>query len=537
MSGWESYYKTVGDEGAEEQEENLEANGDYKYSGRDNKLTPFDMSIQCIRSVYISKILSSDRDLLTVMFYDTEKDKNSDNPGTKQILELDQFKGQQGQKCFQDLMGHKADYSLSEVLWVCANLFSDVQFKMSHKRITLFTNEDKPHGNDSAKASQARTKTGIFLDLMYMKKPGGFDIPLFHRYISSIAEDEHLRVHFEESSKLEDLLQKVHAKETKNRLKLKLNKDIVISVDIYNLVQKALKPHPIKLYQETNEPAKTKTQTFNSNTGSLLLPSDTKRSQILWESQIILEKEEIQELNLLDNPGLMLVGFKPLVLLKKHHYPRPSLFMYPEESLVIGSSTLFSNLLIKCLEKEVEHSPSYFVEEELDDQKIQVTPPGFQLVLLPFADVKRKMSFTEKVMATPEQVDKMKAIIPKLHFTYRSDSFENLVLQQHLKNLESLVLDLMEAEQAVNLTLPKVEAMNKRLSSLVDEFKELVYSPDYNPEGKVTKIKHNNKGSRSKNQGGVFRRGAEDPHQQGQLLKETLNMERKKLLPAITKTH
>ncbi|XP_021522829.1 X-ray repair cross-complementing protein 6 [Aotus nancymaae] len=553
MSGWESYYKTEGDEEAEEQEEeNLEASGDYKYSGRDSliflvdasramfesqsedELTPFDMSIQCIQSVYISKIISSDRDLLAVVFYGTEKDKNSvnfkniyvlqelDNPGAKRILELDQFKGQQGQKRFQELMGHGSDYSLSEVLWVCANLFSDVQFKMSHKRIMLFTNEDNPHGNDSAKASRARTKagdlrdTGIFLDLMHLKKPGGFDISLFYRDIISIAEDEDLRVHFEESSKLEDLLRKVRAKETRkralSRLKLKLNKDIVISVGIYNLVQKALKPPPIKLYRETNEPVKTKTRTFNTSTGGLLLPSDTKRSQIYGSRQIILEKEETEELKRFDDPGLMLMGFKPLALLKKHHYLRPSLFVYPEESLVIGSSTLFSALLIKCLEKEVaalcrytprRNIPPYFValvpqDEELDDQKIQVTPPGFQLVFLPFADDKRKMPFTEKIMATPEQVDKMKAIVEKLRFTYRSDSFENPVLQQHFRNLEALALDLMEPEQAVDLTLPKVEAMNKRLGSLVDEFKELVYPPDYNPEGKVTKRKHDNEGSGSK---------------------------------------
>ncbi|KAK2110923.1 X-ray repair cross-complementing protein 6 [Saguinus oedipus] len=511
MSGWESYYKTEGDEEAEEQEEeNLEASGDYKYSGRDSlmflvdasramfesqsedELTPFDMSIQCIQSVYISKIISSDRDLLAVVFY-----------GAKRILELDQFKGQQGQKRFQELMGHGSDYSLSEVLWVCANLFSDVQFKMSHKRIMLFTNEDNPHGNDSAKASRARTKagdlrdTGIFLDLMHLKKPGGFDISLFYRDIISIAEDEDLRVHFEESSKLEDLLRKVRAKETRkralSRLKLKLNKDIVISVGIYNLVQKALKPPPIKLYRETNEPVKTKTRTFNTSTGGLLLPSDIKRSQIYGSHQIILEKEETEELKRFDDPGLMLMGFKPVVMLKKHHYLRPSLFVYPEESLVIGSSTLFSVLLIKCLEKEVaalcrytprRNIPPYFValvpqNEELDDQKIQVTPPGFQLVFLPFADDKRKMPFTEKIMATPEQVDKMKAIVEKLHFTYRSDSFENPVLQQHFRNLEALALDLMEPEQAVDLTLPKVEAMNKRL-------------------GKVTKRKHDNEGSGSK---------------------------------------
>lgn len=551
MSEWESYYKTEGEE-EEEEEQSPDTNGEYKYSGRDSliflvdtsramfesqgedELIPFDMSIQCIQSVYTSKIISSDRDLLAVVFYGTEKDKNSvnfkniyvlqdlDNPGAKRVLELDRFKGQQGKKHFRDTIGHGSDYSLSEVLWVCANLFSDVQFKMSHKRIMLFTNEDDPHGNDSAKACRARTKasdlrdTGIFLDLMHLKKRGGFDVSLFYRDIISIAEDEDLGVHFEESSKLEDLLRKVRAKETKkrvlSRLKFKLGKDVALMVGVYNLVQKANKPFPVRLYRETNEPVKTKTRTFNVNTGSLLLPSDTKRSLTFGTRQIVLEKEETEELKRFDEPGLILMGFKPMVMLKNHHYLRPSLFLYPEESLVNGSSTLFSALLTKCVEKEViavcrytarKNVSPYFValvpqEEELDDQNIQVTPAGFQLVFLPYADDKRKVPFTEKVMANPEQIDKMKAIVQKLRFTYRSDSFENPVLQQHFRNLEALALDMMESEQVVDLTLPKVEAIKKRLGSLADEFKELVYPPGYNPEGKIAKRKADNEGSASK---------------------------------------
>ncbi|XP_032202015.1 X-ray repair cross-complementing protein 6 isoform X4 [Mustela erminea] len=393
---------------------------------------------------------------------------------------------------------------------------------MSHKRIMLFTNEDDPHGLDSAKASRARTKagdlrdTGIFLDLMHLKKRGGFDISLFYQDIISTAEDEDLGVHFEESSKLEDLLRKVRAKETKKRvlcrLKFKLSKDIALTVGMYNMVQKAVKPPPVRLYRETNEPVKSKTRTFNVNTGSLLLPSDTKRSQSYGSREIVLEKEETEELKRFDEPGLILIGFKPLTMLKKHHHLRPSLFVYPEESLVNGSSTLFHALLTKCLEKEVmavcrytarQNIPPYFVallpqEEELDKQKIQVTPPGFQLVFLPYADDKRKVPFTEKVMANPEQIDKMKAIVQKLRFNYRSDSFENPVLQQHFRNLEALALDLMEPEQVVDLTLPKIEAIDKRLGFLVSEFKELVYPPDYNPEGKVSKRKQDDEGSGSK---------------------------------------
>lgn len=50
----------------------------------------------------------------------------------------------------------------------------------------------------------------------------------------------------------------------------------------------------------------------------------------------MLEKEETEELKRFDEPGLILMGFKPMVMLKNHHYLRPSLFLYPEESLVNG---------------------------------------------------------------------------------------------------------------------------------------------------------------------------------------------------------
>lgn len=59
---------------------------------------------------------------------------------------------------------------------------------------------------------------GIFLDLMHLKKRGGFDISLFYRDIISVAEDEDIGIHFEESSKLENLLRKVRAKETRKRV-------------------------------------------------------------------------------------------------------------------------------------------------------------------------------------------------------------------------------------------------------------------------------------------------------------------------------
>nr|XP_020643539.1 X-ray repair cross-complementing protein 6 isoform X2 [Pogona vitticeps] len=543
MSDWVSYYKNEDDEEEEEQNEEVETIGEYKYSGRDtlvflvdasramfdcydnSDLSPFDMTIRCIQNVYTNKIISHDRDLVGVVFYGTEQHKNSvdfkhiyvlqdlDNPGAKRVLELAKYKGKEGQALFRKSFGHSADYSLGEALWICSNLFSDIRLKMSHKRIMLFTNEDNPHGQDSAKAKFARTKatdlreTGIYLDLMHLKKPGGFDISLFYRDIINSAEDEDSGVQFEESGKLEDLMKKVRAKETRKRSLARLNfylgKDVAFTVGIFNLVQRAFKQPPVKLYRETNEPVKTKTRTFNRETGSLLLPSDTKRAQVYGNRQIVLEKEETEEVKRFDSPGLYLIGFKPLVMLKRHHHIRPAQFIYPDESLINGSTTLFSALLTKCLEKGVmaickyiprQNTPPRFValvpqEEQLDEQNVQIAPAGFHLIFLPYADDKRKIDFTEKVPANQEQVDKMKEIVQKLRFKYRSESFENPVLQQHYMNLEALALDLMEPEKVEDLTVPKTEVMEHRLGNLVEEFKQLVYPPGYDPDGRVTKRK------------------------------------------------
>nr|XP_009487348.1 PREDICTED: X-ray repair cross-complementing protein 5-like [Pelecanus crispus] len=225
-----------------------------------------------------------------------------------------------------------------------------------------------------------------------------------------------------------------------------------------------------------------------------------------------MEKEETEELKRFDSPGLFLIGFKPLSMLKHHHHIKPSQFIHPEESLVNGSTTLFNALLMKCLEKEVmalcrytarRNTPPRFValvpqEEEVDEQKVQIAPPGFHMIFLPYADDKRNVDFTEKVPASREQVDKMKEIIQKLRFRYRPDSFENPVLQQHFRNLEALALDMMEPEQAEDLTMPKAEKMNCRVGNLVEEFKQLVYPPDYDPDGKAVKRKQASDGQTEK---------------------------------------
>ncbi|XP_036428762.1 X-ray repair cross-complementing protein 6 [Colossoma macropomum] len=540
MADWDAYYRNEDDE--VEQEEGEESAGDYKYGGRDSLVflvdaskemfvkgedgepSNFDMTMQCVRSVYTSKIISSDKDLVALVFYGTEQSKNPrnsfkhvyvyhdlDSPGARWVQEIDSLRGEKGAQLAAETMGlgGSGETSLGDALWCCSNLYSDIKLRLSHKRLMIFTCRDNPHGGDSARDRQARTKavdlkeTGVVIDLMHLTKPGGFDVSLFFCDIVSPPEDDgELGLQLEPCGKLEDLQKRVRAKEMKkraqSRLTFSLGEGMNVAVGVYVLARTATKPPAVRLYRETNEPVRTKTRLFHTQNGSLLLPSDTKRAQVYGNKQIVMEKDEVDEIKKFDDPGLVLIGFKPVDRLKLHHHIRPALFVYPEEDQVTGSSCVFTALLQKCSEKNVfalckytprRNTPPRFValvpQREVLDGQVQAVPPGFHAIFLPYADDIRTLDVHECPTASDEQVQKMKEIVHKLRFKYRSDAFENPVLQQHFRNLEALALDMLAPEAIEDFTMPKVQMMDERLGPLVQEFKDLVYPADYNPEGKT----------------------------------------------------
>ncbi|KAA0725242.1 X-ray repair cross-complementing protein 5 [Triplophysa tibetana] len=515
MAEWNEFYQNEDDDAEQDEEE---SGGDYKVSGRDSLVflvdaskemfvkgengesSNFDMTMQCVRSVYTSKIISSDKDLVALVFYGTKESKNPknsfknvyvyhdlDSPGAQRVQDVDKLRGEKGAQLAAEVMG-SGQTSLGDALWCCSNLYSDIKLRLSHKRLMIFTCRDNPHGGDSAKDRQTRTKandlkeTGVVIDLMHLTKPDGFDVSLFFCDIVSAPEDEsELGLQYEPSGKLEDLQKRVRAKELKKRaqtrLKFSLGGGVDLAVGVYVLARTARKPSAVRLYRESNEPVRTKTRLFHTHNGSLLLPSDTKRAQVYGKKQIVMEKNEVDEIKKFDDPGLILMGFKPMDRLKLHHHIRPSLFMYPEEDQISGRYIPRRN------------TPPRFValvpqREELDQSQTQTTPPGFHVIFLPFADDIRTLDVQECPTASDEQVNKMKEIVHKLRFKYRSDAFENPVLQQHYRNLEALALDMLAPETIEDLTMPKVEMIDGRIGSLAQEFKDLVYPLHYNPEGK-----------------------------------------------------
>lgn len=61
-----------------------------------------------------------------------------------------------------------------------------------------------------------------------------------------------------------------------------------------------------------------------------------------------MEKDEVAEIKKFDDPGLVLIGFKPMSKLKVHHHIRPAVFIYPEEDQVSGQFVKDKGKLKPC---------------------------------------------------------------------------------------------------------------------------------------------------------------------------------------------
>lgn len=73
------------------------------------------------------------------------------------MQDVDALRGNKGAQLASETMG-SGETSLGDALWCCANLYSDIKLRLSHKRLMIFTCRDEPHMGDSAKDRQARTK-------------------------------------------------------------------------------------------------------------------------------------------------------------------------------------------------------------------------------------------------------------------------------------------------------------------------------------------------------------------------------------------
>lgn len=473
---------------------------------------PFQLCLKCARSTLTNKIISSNKDLTGIVLFGTDKTKNTRNetdfkhiyvfqdlsePGAERILETEELMSMDG-PTFSSRYGHSKDFSLADAFWACGIMFSNCKYTLAHRRILLFTVHDDPHAGKQQLQILAKTKakdlhdSSIDIDLFPIKKPGvTFDFSLFYKDIVYTPDDEQYKF-TDPSEKFDDLLIRVRCKDHKKRplgnIPFTIGEDVKMAFKMYKLVVPTPKPVPVKLTKEDNLEITLTRNTFLGDTGEVLLPSSIKKYQEYAGKKIYFSADEVKQIKYFYDPGLLLVGFKPKTCLKPHYHIKPSVFLYPDEKAIQGSTRLCYALVLQCSKRDYvpicrmisrQNEPPRFVAlipqlEHVDDHGNQTIPPGFHVIYLPYTEDIRCIKGEKKHNPSAAQVEKAKDIIKKLQFAYHPDSFENPVLQKHWRNIEALALNRDAPEEIVDYTLPTKDIIEKRAGKLIEEFKALL---------------------------------------------------------------
>ena len=374
---------------------------------------------------------------------------------------------------------------------------------MGHRRIFLFTNDDNPNAHDqnvrdqSLQRAKDLSELGIDIELFNMNRKGHtFDPTLFYQHIISTDGEEYVGMsHLDASAKFEELRARVRRKEFKKRalgrIPFTLRSGLLMSVQLYNLMHEAKKNSHILLDSSTNQRVKIVTKYVCQATGGLLMSNQMEYYYPYGGEKIQFTSEELKSIKCSLGKGIQLMGFKPYSALKDYHFYRGSSFLYPDDSTVKGSSTLFAALLDRMLHKQRfalarfsprDNAQPVFValvpqEEEFDEDGTQSIPPGLHVIYLPFADDIRALDLPKTVSASADQVEKAKQVVKKLRIRFDSRSFENPMLQKHYATLQALALDREQIEAVPDYVLPDSEGM-KQFAPLVQELRDVIYGPE-----------------------------------------------------------
>jgi ATP-dependent DNA helicase 2 subunit 1 len=118
--------------------------------------------------------------------------------------------------------------------------------------------------------------------------------------------------------------------------------------------------------------------------------------------------------------------------------------------------------------------------ETFDENNFQ-TPPGFNLVFLPFSEDIRKLETVKpqsKVEIERNMVVNAKLLIKSLSIDFDCRNFENPDLQTFFSNLQAIALNENDPEEIDDLLEPDVEGMGK-YASVVDNFKDIIWTGAY----------------------------------------------------------
>lgn len=500
-----------------------------------------------------NKVIASENDLIGVVFYNT---KNSPAPDAEEDLQsslvaprqcaiflplttitvdmirlIRDMRASKDHFQFETKYGHSEGTSLANVLWLCSRIFSHCGYKLEHSTIVLFTGNDQPHKSNSNEYQQALVKARDLMqkDIAVALVPmvDDFDCKKFYKeFLCTVLEEdmeEFVAPVYQQSK--EQLLRRIFSRDFKKRalahLKWHISADLALGVNIYSLSRKPRFPKKVKLLKSTNEIVVSKrayvSTTFQEENeeeeSKPLLPGEQRRSITIGGETVYFKPEEISHMKQMLPPGIRLLGFKPAAKILITNHLRSSLFIYPNESRINGSTTLFRALYEKCLERgQVAYCiltlrrkcPPRLValvpQELARDADGEIfRPSGFRVEFVPYAADIRNLPMLEETTppeVTEDQTNLFKSVIKKIKFKFSPANFENPASMNLFLNVESLLFEKDEVD-LIDSTRPDCDRIDSKMEALLNDMQHL-FGEDEAEAPKRTRKDPNENESRAK---------------------------------------
>lgn len=301
-------------------------------------------------------------------------------------------------------------------------------------------------------------------------------------------------------SLLNSLIANINSKQTAKRalfsgVAFEIAPGLTISVKGYNVMnrQKEERSCYIWLDGETPQLATGETTKVSEDTARTVEKSETKKAYKFGGEYVYFTPEEQKSLKDFGPSTIRILGFKPQSSLPFWASVHKSSFIFPSEEHYVGSTRVFTALWKKLLADDkmaiawaitrsnakpalVAILPSRGRSEE--DSGPQSLPAGLWLYPLPFVDdIRNPPDMPDPVQASDALVDKMQIIAENLWLpnrAYNPSKYPNPQLQWHYKILQALALQEEVPETPEDLTVPKYNAIAKRVGGHIRDWQALV---------------------------------------------------------------
>ena len=433
--------------------------------------------------------------------------------------------------------------NLSNALWIVHSLLKNYDKKSYKRRIFLFTDNDDPITDNQEKnlclqRAKDMNDSDITIELFPMNFDNKrFNLSNFYSQIIPANSDDDLDggndnlLSIEQcTDRLRELTKRIRQKEIKKRTLGKcpfyLTNNTKIYMNIYSSIRKAYKGKIYNVDAKTNKLLKGVNSIICKDSGADLYPEQVGTYQLYGNKKIIFSKEEMNKIKFLEQPGMKLMGFKSIDSIKPYYNIRESYFIYPNELFSNGAGKLVDALIKQMANKKKcaivkfvarEGSTVKFCallpqQEKYDEDYFQ-TPPGFNMIVLPWADDIRSnseiLSKNPKILpkVTDEQSELAKKLIKKMNISFDCRAFENVELQKFYATLQALALEETNVEPVEDTLQPHTEGLEKVLDGLDETFRQSIFGKEGGKTSEVcekyVKGNRNKKRSRSKSKSDV----------------------------------